>query len=324
MEHTFNTRCVSGTLWYQIRKLNIFLKIAILMVGWNLLVMFWGLLLDFHAYTIQKAEAQGNEVRYIVAHHTGIAYDVQLDLVEKGHERRGYPTSEIVNPKTGTGYHIAYHYFIGRDATVIKLRQEWERTAHTRADRINFYSIGIVLAGDFNTQEPTREQVKEFKALVKRLQKRYPDSRLIPHEDASKTSCPGKNMRPILEEMGVPGEVETYQVSRYYTPVPGQQRYYRDSYEADFKVNCSGDCLVTADGYRMSPEDAGKVVACPPDLPFGTRLWVQSIGEVVCHDHGSAINGKRLDLWAGQGMDGLNAILTNSIPAGTLRVKVIP
>lgn len=63
--------------------------------------------------------------------------------------------------------------------------------------------------------------------------------------------------------------------------------------------------------YSVTYEDCGKidgitasgdeihegVVASDPSIPFGTRLWIEGIGEVVVKDRGGAIHGDILDLY---------------------------
>jgi 3D (Asp-Asp-Asp) domain-containing protein len=68
-------------------------------------------------------------------------------------------------------------------------------------------------------------------------------------------------------------------------------------------INCSGSCDITASGYKLKPEDAGKIVACPPEFTLGTKFYIHGVGEVRCEDRGGAIKGKRLDLWQGYGPD---------------------
>lgn len=53
---------------------------------------------------------------------------------------------------------------------------------------------------------------------------------------------------------------------------------------------------ITASGVRAVE---GVTVACPPVLPFGTRLAIEGVGVRVCEDRGSAIVGQRLDLFVG-------------------------
>lgn len=104
-----------------------------------------------------------------------------------------------------------------------------------------------------------------------------------------------------------------WSVTRYYTPVKGQSRYYGPSYESDFKINCQGDCLVTASGYRLSQKDEFKIAACPKEIPFGTKIIVPVYGEVTCRDRGGAIKENRIDIWAGIGERGLNNILNRNL-----------
>jgi len=101
----------------------------------------------------------------------------------------------------------------------------------------------------------------------------------------------------------------TYGISRYYSPVEGQDMYYYKTYAQDYKINCQGDCMVTADGYHLDKAKPFTVAACPPNMEFGTVLEIEGIGKVTCHDRGGAIKGKRIDLHAGVGMPGLENIM---------------
>lgn len=114
-----------------------------------------------------------------------------------------------------------------------------------------------------------------------------------------------------------------WRITRYYTPVKGQKRYFGGSYASDFYVNCSGDCLVTASGYTLKAEDAYKVMACPKTMPFGTKLWIENIGDVICEDRGGAIKGKRLDVWSGIGDTGLDNLYNRPETSGYLQVYKI-
>ena len=192
-----------------------------------------------------------------------------------------------------------------------------ERTGHTRKDAINKSSIAIALAGNFTKEDPTPQQLRALRSLVSRLDSQFNFTEIAGHKNYSPTSCPGDRLLSKITDL-IRITWKEYQVSRYYTPIPGQKRYYRDSYEADFKVNCQGDCLVTANGYHLKPEDAYKVAACPPEMPFGTKLDFEGM-VITCVDRGSAIKGDRIDIWAGIGMTGLNNILTRK--AGKMLAK---
>ncbi len=65
-------------------------------------------------------------------------------------------------------------------------------------------------------------------------------------------------------------------------------------YKMDFAVNCQGDCFVTADGTDLHNAKPLTVLACPPELKHGTKLWIEGYGEAVCHDRGGAIKDKRI------------------------------
>lgn len=118
------------------------------------------------------------------------------------------------------------------------------------------------------------------------------------------TFCPTYSAEVVNKEY-----IGVYNVSRYYSPMPGQKSYYLNrTYEADLAMNTSGDPLVTASGYRLTAQDAHRAVACPPNFKLGTRLFIEWIGNVTCHDRWGAIKGKRLDLWAGIGEQGLENV----------------
>lgn len=112
-------------------------------------------------------------------------------------------------------------------------------------------------------------------------------------------------------------------ISRYYTPVRGQPKYYRNTYEEDFYVNCQGDCLVTASGKRLDNSLAGKALACPKNYPFGTQIYIEDWGIATCWDVGGAIVHGRLDLWVGSNTSGLNNVKNPNFPHGKTRVTVV-
>ena len=93
------------------------------------------------------------------------------------------------------------------------------------------------------------------------------------------------------------------------------------TYARDKAMNCGpGNCLDTASGYQLSDKDEFKIVACPKTFKFGTKFEIQDVGIVVCEDRGGAIKGKRLDLWAGIGDQGITNIHTRTETSGKKRV----
>lgn len=129
---------------------------------------------------------------------------LQIASVEGVHERRGYPES-------AEGTFIAYHYFIGCDATERHDRSDDEPSINTGCgmgenrckpgtERINERSIAIALAGNFDIDHPTEKQLQVLRDRVTQLQKKYgiPSDHVIPHRQASATNCAGKNLIKIL------------------------------------------------------------------------------------------------------------------------------
>lgn len=280
--------------------------------------------------------------------------------------------------KSCYGYYVAYHFFVGRNGKIVQTRCLSDRSGHTRNQATNLESISIVLAGNFEKQQVTRGQARSLDYLIKKLHSIYDIQDITGHKQESPTKCPGKNLMEHLIKRGYVKNEEggLYLISRYYTPVPHQKRYYRSyegedlldvamkygiivdengtyihkeeaagitfarrisehygevlqllktdemlhylvkratEYRADFEVNCQNDCLKTANGFTLKPEHAMRVAACPPEMPLGTRLRIDGLGEVTCVDRGGAIKGKQIDLWTGIGDEGLNNILGKSI-----------
>jgi 3D (Asp-Asp-Asp) domain-containing protein len=68
---------------------------------------------------------------------------------------------------------------------------------------------------------------------------------------------------------------------------------------------------ITASGKRVQ---AGKTAACPPSMPFGTRIEIEGVGERVCHDRGAAITEGRIDVYMPE--------LNDALEFGRKRLKV--
>lgn len=122
-----------------------------------------------------------------------------------------------------------------------------------------------------------------------------------------------------------------WNVTRYYTPVEGQERYYngwtrnvgrcnvanlyyapyggkyKGSYSAEACMQGQGDIFITADGTDLRTQEPFTVAACPVRY-FGRTLHIAEIGYVVCKDTGGAIKGNRVDVWAGIGEEGYENI----------------
>lgn len=126
-------------------------------------------------------------------------------------------------------------------------------------------------------------------------------------------------------------DLGTWKVTRYYTPVEGQERYYNGwarnagtcrisnlyytpyagvrtgDYTAELCMNGSGDYFTTADGTDLHNEKPFTVAACPSRY-LGRTLHIADIGYVRCVDTGGGVNGDHVDVWAGIGDEGYENI----------------
>ncbi len=122
-----------------------------------------------------------------------------------------------------------------------------------------------------------------------------------------------------------------WKVTRYYTPVEGQERYYNGwarnagtcrianlyyapyggkragSYTAELCMNGSGDAFTTADGTNLHDVKPFSVAACPKKY-LGRTLHIAEIGYVKCIDTGGGVKADHVDVWAGIGAEGYENI----------------
>ena len=60
---------------------------------------------------------------------------------------------------------------------------------------------------------------------------------------------------------------------------------------------CEKCCGAFADGFTASGVPAvGRIIAAPPEIPFGTLIFIEGYGYATVQDRGGAIKGKRLDV----------------------------
>lgn len=87
-------------------------------------------------------------------------------------------------------------------------------------------------------------------------------------------------------------------VERQVTPVVEGEYYeitaYTNGVESTGKDSSHPLYGVTASGEYTQ---AGVTIACPKKFKFGTRLFIEGVGERVCMDRGGHIKGHRLDLY---------------------------
>lgn len=120
-----------------------------------------------------------NSTERIILHHAA-ASQCNVDDIDRWHKQKGYSC-------------IGYHFFIKKDGTIYRGRQENAIGAHAYGSNHN--SIGICFEGDFEKEYMTDAQVESAKELVAYLKNKYNISKVQKHKDVNNTSCPGKNFR---------------------------------------------------------------------------------------------------------------------------------
>lgn len=107
-------------------------------------------------------------------------------------------------------------------------------------------------------------------------------------------------------------EKKKFIVTAYYSPLPDQSFYLKGSYEADLRLNGNG--THGASGKEVYPG----MLAAPKTYTFGTKIYLEGLGIGTVDDRGGAIvssgsrgyNADRLDVWMGQGEEGLRRALS--------------
>ena len=57
---------------------------------------------------------------------------------------------------------------------------------------------------------------------------------------------------------------------------------------------CGKSDGITASGLKVAEK---RTLACPRELPFGTKLRIEGMGEYRCEDRGGAIKGNKIDIY---------------------------
>lgn len=136
----------------------------------------------------------------IVIHHTG-----SPDMDASAEEIHGWHLS---NGWAGIGY----HFVIRKDGAIERGRPEWAIGSHAYGE--NSHTISIHLSGDFETAEPTEEQLDRCGALVADICDRYgipiDCNHVVGHGALMATSCPGRNLQVSLDDGTITGKAVFY------------------------------------------------------------------------------------------------------------------
>jgi hypothetical protein len=113
---------------------------------------------------------------------------------------------------------VAYHYLIDNAGLIYEGRSINVRGAHTGGH--NTGTVGIVLIGNFETEEPTTEQLCSLKRLSIQLKNEYDLTHLAGHRDFQPgvTVCPGEHLADKLE--GIAADLNLEYSTEGYVGIP--------------------------------------------------------------------------------------------------------
>ncbi len=131
----------------------------------------------------KRTPTRRSRTNRIIIHHSASA-DVSAATIHQWHLNQGW-------------LGIGYHYVIRSNGMIERGRPENSIGSHSGPSG-NGDSIGIVLAGNFQTSIPTVAQMKSLVELIKDLRSRYGNLKVIGHKDVMATACPGARF-PWLE-----------------------------------------------------------------------------------------------------------------------------
>ena len=123
-----------------------------------------------------------NEPTKLVYHHTAIR-NISPEDINKLHKNKGWKG-------------IGYHYYIRKDGTIYKGREDDAEGSHVKG--YNKESIGICVEGNFEEEYLSDEQIESLKKLSLYICLKYNIKDILPHKELGKTLCPGKNF-PLEE-----------------------------------------------------------------------------------------------------------------------------
>jgi hypothetical protein len=116
---------------------------------------------------IRRAPVKRGRWQYIVVHNSGTRQGNAKIFDYYHRHTRGMPNG------------LAYHFVIGNGTSSgngeIEIGDRWRRQVnggHVHSDYLNNIAIGICLVGDFNREQPTRQQLESLDELIRYLRDR--------------------------------------------------------------------------------------------------------------------------------------------------------
>ena len=146
---------------------------------------------------------QKKDIKYLIIHHTATSRDRTTFKALKN----------------------SYNWVITADGVLNESRPQNITGAHTRADRMNYKSLGIGLTGNFQIEHPTEKQVATLRGIVDQLKKIYniPIKNILGHREVNgaKTACPGTHLLTFIKTIR---EINGYNQEEL---IQEQKKYYK-------------------------------------------------------------------------------------------------
>lgn len=127
-------------------------------------------------YTLNGSLQKRKKTDTIILHHA--VYNGDVEGIDRIHKNKDYTC-------------IGYHFYVRKDGTIYRGRQEDAVGAHAYGS--NSTSLGICAEGNFEEDIMSAEQKNSIIELVGYLKGKYGISKVIRHRDVCATACPGKN-----------------------------------------------------------------------------------------------------------------------------------
>jgi hypothetical protein len=140
----------------------------------------------------------------IIIHHTGAKQQpsVSLEVKMRGLQAFSMNPGRIATLAKPAWGDVVYHYYIDVAGRIAEGRDvAFASDAVTNFDTED--RIQIALEGDFEQEQPAPAQLESLRKLVAWLSFKYGISleSISGHSDHDQTSCPGRNLKPFVEEL---------------------------------------------------------------------------------------------------------------------------
>lgn len=133
----------------------------------------------------------GYTKNFIILHHSLTPRETtSFEAINNNHKEKW-------DFKSSLDFYIGYHYFIDGKGKVHQGRADADAGAHCYQADMNYKSIGVCLAGNFDVERPSDAQISATAQLLRSLMKKHniPLENLKFHREYAPKSCPGGNIK---------------------------------------------------------------------------------------------------------------------------------